>query len=514
MLGHRKLNAEDYLAVLKRRWWIIAIPAIISPIIAIGITFFIPAEYLSQTLVLIDQQKVPDDIVKSVVSEDLDSRLASMREQILSRSSIQPIIEKYNLYANKHLSMDDRIELARNSIAIKPIRSEIAGSNGLPGFTIFFTADDPHTAQEVCAEITSLFTGANLRSRADAAEGTTEFLKEQLDGAKHGLDDQDAKLAAFQRQYYGMLPGDESNNVNILSTLNTQLDAITQNIQTQEQNLSFTQAMLAQQAQAGSAPTAAATTQSTSALDKQLDDLLAAKADLDTRYTADYPEVKEVNRKIEDVRRQITLANAPVAAPATPAAPGSSRPDSASVQQLRAQVQAYNSGIQAKRKQQDDIQQQIRSYQGRIQSTPEVEEQYKQLTRDYQTAQAFYDTLRTKMEQSQMGSDLEQRQEGETFRVLDEANLPDSPTFPKRTYFAAAGLCAGLFLGVLIIGLIEYKDTAMRSERDIWAFTQLPTLAVIAWTGIGGENKPGKLARLKRLFSRKAPKDQLANAPG
>jgi uncharacterized protein involved in exopolysaccharide biosynthesis len=100
MLGHRTLNVEDYLFILKRRWWILAIPAIIFPIIAIGITFMIPPKYQSQTLVLINQQKVPEDFVKTLVTEDLDSRLASMKEQILSRSSLQPIIEKYNLYAD------------------------------------------------------------------------------------------------------------------------------------------------------------------------------------------------------------------------------------------------------------------------------------------------------------------------------------------------------------------------------------------------------------------------------
>ena len=95
MLGHRTLNVEDYLTMLKRRWWIIVIPAIILPIIGVGITFFIPPDYVSETLVLIDQQKVPDEFVRSVVSENLDSRLASMKEQILSRSQLQPIIEKW-----------------------------------------------------------------------------------------------------------------------------------------------------------------------------------------------------------------------------------------------------------------------------------------------------------------------------------------------------------------------------------------------------------------------------------
>jgi polysaccharide chain length determinant protein (PEP-CTERM system associated) len=507
MLGHRALNVEDYMAILKRRWWLIAIPTFILPVLAVIATLYIPPQYVSQTLVLIDQQKVPENFVPSVVTEDINSRLASMKEQILSRSSIQPIIEKFSLYYDQHLSMDDRIALARKSIDIQPITSEISRSNGLPGFKIFFTASDAHTAQEVCAEITTLFTGANLRSRSEAAEGTTDFLKEQLDSAKRTLDDQDAKLAAFQREHFGMLPEDEANNINILSTLNTQLDASTQALSRMEQDKSYMDTMLAQQA--ASSPTAAASPQTD---EKQLQDLLAQQATLTLHYTANYPGLIEINRKIADLRRKMAQT------PATPSSAASStdsgRNDSAAVQDLRARIRAADIGIQAKRAEQAQLNKQIHAYQGRIQSSPQVEAEFKELTRDTQTSQALYDSDLTKLNQSQMATDLEHRQEGETFSLLDEANLPDSPTYPKRRVFASGGLAAGLFLGLLLSALLEYRDTALRSDRDIWAFTKLPTLAVIAWSGEVADRKPGKFARLKRLFRRKPSKvATLANAP-
>jgi polysaccharide chain length determinant protein (PEP-CTERM system associated) len=514
MLGHRTLNVEDYLFILKRRWWILAIPAIIFPIIAIGITFMIPPKYQSQTLVLINQQKVPEDFVKTLVTEDLDSRLASMKEQILSRSSLQPIIEKYNLYADKHTTMDQRIDLVRKDILIDPIRSEIAHSNGLPGFKIFFTASDPQTAQQVCAEITALFTGANLRIRQAAVEGTTNFLKEQLDEAKHNLDDQDAKLAAFQRQYFGMLPGDETNNVNLLTTLNSQLDATTQSIQNLEQNKAVMEAMLSQQAaQQPTQSVSGANTQTPFAQQKELDDLEAQEAQLSALYTDNYPDLKDVRRKIADLRKQMAKAASapPVAPSSTAVAP--SRSDSASVQQLRAQIHGYDLAIQAKHKQQDQLEQQIRTYQARIQSSPQVEEQQKELTRDYQTSQEAYDHLLSEMNQSQMATDLELRQGGETFSLLDAANLPDTPTFPKPGIFALGGLAAGLGIGLVFIAFLEYRDTALRSERDVWAFTELPTLAVIAWSGEMME-RDKKLGRLKRLFGRKGPDNLIADAPG
>jgi polysaccharide chain length determinant protein (PEP-CTERM system associated) len=513
MLGHRKLNAEDYLTILKRRWWIIAIPMVLLPIVAVVATYFVPAEYVSSTLVLIDQQKVGTDFVKPVVTEALDSRLAYMTEQILSRSSIQPIIEKYNLYGNQKISMDARIDIFRTKgFEIQPIESQIARSNGLPGFKILFTASDPHTAQQVCADITSLFTGADLRAKADAAQGTTDFLSEQLDAAKHSLDDQDAKLAAFQSQHIGMLPEDEGNNVNILGTLNTQLEASTGSLSQMDQQKSYMEAMLASQTQPV-AQTPAGASLPAQTQEAQLQDLLAQQADLTSRYTAENPDVISINRKIADLRREIAATQA-APPPSAAAAAGPSKADSVTVQDLRARIRAMDVAIQSKRNEQAGLMQQIRMYQGRIQSSPVVEQQFKELTRDYQNSQALYQSLQTKMNESQMTTDLEKRQEGETFSVLDAPNLPTDPTYPKVSVFAMGGLFAGLALGVLIVALLEYKDTTLRSERDVWAFTQLPTLAVIAWSGEVAAGSSGSSTRLKRFFSRKAPKDLLAEAQG
>jgi polysaccharide chain length determinant protein (PEP-CTERM system associated) len=510
MLGHRTLNVEDYLTILKRRWWIIAIPAIIFPIIGIVMTFFIPPRYVSETLVLIDQQKVPDDFVRSVVNQTLDSRLASMKEQILSRSQLLPIIDKYNLYADQHLTMDGRIDLARNSIKIEPIHSEINGANGLPGFKIYFTASDPHTAQQVCAEITSLFTKANLRQRQDAAQGTTEFLNQELAEAKRTLDDQDAKVAAFESQYFGMQPSDEASNVNVLATLRSQLDATTQAISQLEQTKSIDEDFLAQQPQTTASAAAA---QTPLAEQKELDGLIGQRDDLLRHFTADYPDVKELNRQIANLQKE--MAAAPVAAPpASSAKPSVNPADAAHQQQIKLALQQIDFQIQSKQKEQDQIQQQIRTYQARIIATPQVEEQYKLLTRDAQTSLNLYNNLLAQTQVTKEATELENRQEGESFRLLDESNLPESPSWPKQSVFAGGGLALGLLLGLMIVALLEYKDTALRTERDIWEFTQLPTLAIIAWSGEVADLRPSLSARLKRPFSRKPSKELIADSSG
>jgi polysaccharide chain length determinant protein (PEP-CTERM system associated) len=499
MLGHRALTLQDYTTILKRRWWIIAIPAIIFPIIGFAITFLVQPEYVSQTLVLVEQQKVPESYVKAVVTEDLSGRLASMREQILSRSRLQPIIERFNLFANSKSSMDDRIDQTRKNIGITPIQSEIARTNGLPGFFISFKANDPRTAQLVCGEIQSLFVSENLSDRAASAAGTTDFLKGQLADAKAKLDEQDAKLAKFQQTYVGKLPGAEASNINMLTTLNTQLDAATQALARLEQNKTYVESMAALQQQNQTSQLSEHGGGTPQAQQAELQQLLSQEADLTSRYTDDYPDVVSVRRKIRELRDQI--AKTPPPAPATAATTSTPKlADSIGTLQIRAQLRAMDQEIAMKKRDQASIQAQLRLYQDRVSSSPQVEEEYKSITRDNQTAQAFYDDLLNKIQTATMAANLEKRQQGEQFRVMDEPNLPESPSSPKRPVFVAGGLAAGLGLGLMIVALLEYLDTALRSERDIWAFTKLPTLGVI---GFNGEPEPEKSKR--RWFGRRSP---------
>jgi uncharacterized protein involved in exopolysaccharide biosynthesis len=155
--------------------------------------------------------------------------------------------------------------------------------------------------------------------------------------------------------------------------------------------------------------------------------------------------------------------------------------------------------IASAKHEQAQIQQQVRTYEARIESSPMVEEEYKQITRDHDTALQFYNSLLAKMNESSMATALEQRQQGEQFRVMDAPNLPDSPTFPNPFLFAGGGFAAGLFLGLLLAALLEYRDTSLRNERDIWAFTKLPTLAMISH--IEGLPQPAKAPSRWKLFS-------------
>jgi len=505
MLGHRELTMQDYAGILKRRFWLILSCAVVLLAIGVAVSYILPPQYVSQTLVLIEQQKVPEDYVKPVVAEDLGARLASMKEQILSRSRLQPIIERFDLYGGKKATMDDRIDLTRKAIGINPIRSE--QSHGMPGFFISFKAKDAHTAQQVCGEITSLFVSANLNAREESAEGTTDFLKQQVDEAKRILDEQDAKLAAFEQKNIGRLPGQTvhlgdmslamgSANESTLQALTAQLSAATQAVSRLQQEETFLETMIAEQSQNATHTDPAGTT--LDALQTQLKDATAQEKELETQYTPDYPDVVAIKRKIANLRAEIARNSTEPAK--TDTAQKSS--DSPQLQQLKAQLRAEHQSLAAAKQEQARIEQQIRAYEAKIEASPMIEEEYKQVTRDHDTALQFYNTLLTKRNESSMATALERRQQGEQFRVMDAPNLPDAPTFPNRPVFAGGGFGAGLILGLLIAALLEYRDTSLRNERDVWAFTKLPTLAVVSLIDDLAQREPQGIH--KRLFSRSA----------
>src|SRR5215469_15848166 len=244
MLGHRAMTLQDYAQLLKRRFWLILICGLLLLGAGLGLCFVLPPQYVSQTLVIVQQQKVPENYVKPVVTEDLNARLASMKEQIVSRARLEPISEQFNLFAGVNATMDDRVDATRKAILITPIP---AGANKVPGFYISFKARSARTAQQVCSEITSLFVSESLHAREQSAEGTTAFLSQQVADAKRALDEQDAKLAAFQTKYLGKLPGQEQSNLNTLQALTTQLDAATQALNRMQQDQTFIEAIISQQ---------------------------------------------------------------------------------------------------------------------------------------------------------------------------------------------------------------------------------------------------------------------------
>jgi polysaccharide chain length determinant protein (PEP-CTERM system associated) len=477
-MAQRELTPADYLAILRRHWILILVCTMVGGPLAYGVSRVLPLKYKSQTLVLVEQQSVPTEIVKAIDTTDISQRLSSMQQQILSRSRLEPIIRQYSLYSSdvNKVSMEQLVGRLQKAIEVTPVAPMTeTHSNQLPGFTVAVTLDNPRMAQEVCTAVTSMFIEENLKSRQQHSEETTQFLSQQLVDAKAALDDQDAKLAAFKSRYIGALPDEEQTNLNLLTGLTSQLDAATQALARAQQDKSFAESMLSQQVGAWQA---SQTGHNPATLEQQLTALQTQLASLEARYTDDYPDVIKTKADVSALQRKMAEVDG------QNGSQGSSKEtknavEPPQIQQLRAQVHNYDQVIAEKSKEQEGIKKQIGLYQSRIQSSPGVEQQYKEVTRGYQTALDSYNDLLRKRQEASMASQMERDQQGEQFRVLDPANLPGAPSFPNRPLFALGGFGSGLGLGLGIAFLMELKDSSFKTERDVEVALQLPVLALI-----------------------------------
>ncbi len=470
-----QLGLQEILAIARRRWLWIVIPLLLGPVAGYLVSRKITPVFTSQAFVLIEAQKVPDTFVPSMVTDQLETRLLTMQEQILSRTRLQALIEQFGLYQSdvRRVSMDELVARLKKDIKVTPIRPD--SSNTLRGFYVAVDSDSPGTAQKVCSQVLSMFMDENLKARSQRAEDTTQFLTGQLEDAKQKLDENDSKLAEFKTRYLGRLPTDEQSNLQMLSTLSTRLDSVNEAISQAQQQKVTQGSLLAQRV--GASGNAHLPAGKVSDLEKQIADLRAQLATLESQYTPEHPDVLALKSHIASLQDQLRSArtSAPQAAPAV----NEQVSDDTETAQLRAAVRALDETIKIKRAEQVRLEQEIASFQSRVQLSPMVEEQYKGLTRDYESSLQFYNDLLTKKTQSEMIRDLEQRREGEQFRVMDAPEFPTKPSWPNRQKFALGGLMAGFALGGALAAMFEFKERLIRTERDIQTHLGLPVFTVI-----------------------------------
>src|SRR5579864_61762 len=378
MIESRELTMDDYLAMLRRRARVILIPAVLAPVVGFLISYAFPPKYTSQSTILVERQKVPENMVQPVVSEDWTARVATLQQQVLSQTQLQPIVQK--IYPNKSgQEMSQIIDDIRENMTVEPVVSDLSLSSDLlkkkpgqsspvPGFTVSFTAANAREAQQICNELTSLMVTENLKEIQATAQGTSDVLDRGIEDGKRTLDDLDAKLAAFKKQYVGQLPGDEENNLKILMGLNSQLEANTQTLNRAQQDKSYTESILAQQVTSWKSSQSSTNPQT---LEKQLSDLQSQLVQLQARYTPDHPDVIKTKADIAEVKKKIKeLNDAPVVADADEKASASEPPE---IRQLRLQIHQYSDMLAAATRDQKRLQQEIGVYQGRVALSPAVE---------------------------------------------------------------------------------------------------------------------------------------------
>jgi succinoglycan biosynthesis transport protein ExoP len=471
----QQFDIGRYLDVLRRRHILFMVLVFVGWAAVWGSSWFLPARYNSSTLILVEAPTMPKDYVVPNVNDNLQDRLQSITQQILSRTRLLLIIDKLHLYqtARHALTPDAKVEIMRKDIDIELVRDP---RNAITSFRVSYSAPDAHVAQQVTSELTNLFIEENLRVREQQSQNTTEFIGSQLESARASLADQEAKVKAFQAQHVGELPSQQASNLQILSGLQSQLQSEQDALNGARQQSVYHQSLIEQyRTMQGATRTVPGAPGGLPAVDQQLETLRSKLADLSTRYTDSYPEVRELKAEIaktEKTKEQLIASlkdednrkehsnDAQMRDVADPT-------QNAPLLQLQSQLRADKIEITNREQAIGSLKSRINEYQARLNGEPAVEQQLAELTRGYEQSQANYNDLLKKKNDSQMATSMEQMQQGERFTMLDPPSLPLRPDFPNRLKMCGMGFGVGLALGVLVVVLLEFLDDRLYNDREI-----------------------------------------------
>jgi protein tyrosine kinase modulator len=496
-------ETEKYweIAVRQRRW--ILAPFFGAGVIGFAVALLWPPVYQSQAVVLVEEQKVPTKYVTPNVVADVESRLQSMKEQILSRTALEGMIKRFNLYQRERsrMTMDELVDRMRGDIEIHVIESGDHREEQPLAFRIFFSAENPYLAQQVNTELTSNFIEKSLEARAQQSKSTTEFLDAQLELAKKHLEEQEEKLRKYKMQYLGELPQQEQSNLQNMNTIAMQLQSVTDSIARAEQQKIYLQSLRSEYQSMSKSDNGSPGAPSMSAADAALRDLRKQLSELEAKYTPSHPDVVRVKEEIsqwEELKKK--GADSPAPATGTGATEEATAPaDRPALAEVESRLKAVEVEIANDKQRADKLNHQLEEVRGRLNLTPVREQEIADVTRDYQNSREYYQSLLQKESESRLASNLELHQVGEQFRIIDPPSLPDKPYKPNRPLILLGGWLMGLCLGIGIAGVRELRSDTLRSESDLQHHASLPVLVRLPIFSTSQQRRSAKLQNLVEL---------------
>jgi len=471
----QRLDFEYFRSVIGRRLWYFLIPLFLGWLTVWSVSWLLPSIYRSGTLILIEQPSVPSQYVMSNITDNLQDRLQSISQQILSRTRLLHIIEASNLYPQERqrISPDEVVERMRKDIEIELVRSP--GSDQLSAFNVYYSSRDPRVAQQVTSELTNLFIAENLAVRQEQSENTTKFLQNELEEARRTLSEQEEKIREFKDQHLGDLPGQLQSNLQILSGLQNQLGAEQEALNRAKQQNVYLESLLGQYRVQRSATGGENTVVGLPALEQELNRLKAQLADLSSHYTDRHPDVRKLKEQIAKTERMKEQLKADLKAKSSDlnVSPESAPRDAAEIAELspslelQSQLKVNRIEIGNRERAIPKLEGQIADYQARLNRVPVREQQLADLTRNYDQSRLNYDSLLKKKNDSELATSLELRQQGEHFRILDPSSLPVKPFSPNRMKLGLIGLFVGVVLGGAMAAGAEFLDNHIYAEAEL-----------------------------------------------
>jgi polysaccharide chain length determinant protein (PEP-CTERM system associated) len=491
----RGLGLATVLEVVRRRRVLALLPCLFVLAAAASVAMFLPSLWTARATVLVTRQGIPEALVRSTVTADPEARLLTLTHETLDAPRLTKIIEDNDLYPamRRSRSTADVVQRMR-----KDIRVEVQDERERRGpdwrslvFTVAYTATDPAVAARVSNTLATLFSEENRRVREEQAAGATEFFETQLRDLRTRLTTQEQRITAYKEQHLGELPEQREVNVRTLERLQQQLQlAHENNRRASERRQMITRSLndldLASAMTAG-APGAGLTVGAGETAAARLSILRNELAAMQTTYSDKYPDVIQLKEQIrllegraaEEQKRAATSPRTAGPPPSRQARDLQLAVQNPYVLSLMQQLDQASVEAKASADEITNLNRQINVYQRRLEMTPKREQELNLITRDYETTREMFRSLLAKRGEADVAADLEQRQKGETFRVIAPATLPERPAGPNRIRLLLVGVALALGAAGVAVVLAEQVDTSYRRAEEVRGTAGVPVLSTI-----------------------------------
>lgn len=474
------VTPQDYWNMVARKKWLALSIFILSISIAGALCLFLPKSYRSNTLILVEDQKIPENYVKGLGGADIEERLTTIKQQVMSRTLLGQVIEEFKLYQDdmRKDGLETVVERMRKSIKVDTVGTAVGGGykQTIEAFSISFGHENPTIAMKVTAKLAAQFIEQNLKVREQLVEGASEFLEQELNLAKGRLEQQEQAISQFKSKYMGELPGQTEANLRALDRLQSDRTAISEGVSRLNDRLGMIEKAMKEYEASGVTNPGLPITQGRGGdpVTLRLKELERNLATLSAEYKENYPDIISTKQEIEKVKAQLA----------------GKRDDNESKAELNIPIDPY---LRELHKQRDEIKadiaalkerhvrltSQMKDFEGRVERSPAREQELMILLRDYGNLQENYRSILDKKLNARVAENLEKRQKGEQFRIIDPANLPSKPEKPDIMRIMLMGLAIGCGLGVGAPIMLEQFQPAFRKSEDVEALLGLPILASI-----------------------------------
>lgn len=452
------LKPQILLDILFKRRWYLIVPVLVSLTAGLVLSIYLPKSYTAETTILVEPQKVPENYVKSIVSDEFEGRLNTISQQILSRTNLERIIHQFNLAGKKDESapnLEGAVAGLRGQIKVDLSKDRRRANS----FSVSYTGRNPETVRDITNALASSFIDENLKIRETQALGTSDFLESELLSMKRRLEEKEQALRNFRFRYMGELPNQLETNLRLLERLQAQLSEREVSLRDAKSRLAFAQKQLTAIGYVatpdGTGPAGPLT----------INDLRKELVNLQAKYTDKHPDIIRLKSRIEELEKQ--------GASTTSASPSPKKvTENFEIVGLRQEIRNIEADIA-------QIKRQIGGYEKRVESTPKREQEFLAIQRDYDLIQGSYNSLLNRKLEAEIAVNMERKQKGEQFQILDPARLPGTPSSPDLRKVFLLILASGFGVGGGLIFLLEFIGPSFRSPDDIEFSTALPVLAII-----------------------------------